>query len=168
LIFGRVGDVFGYKPLVIIGFVWFSIWSLVSGLAIYSNKVLFIFARALAGIGPSISLPNAHAMLGYATSRGSRSNSLMVSSPRSHQPGSFSVLPCQFVRISLVALGIFASAIVLAAVAAIAGIVLPDCPKGKDTYLVQGVKNSLHHYIVQLDLLGSVTGVLGLVLFNFA
>jgi hypothetical protein len=62
----------------------------------------------------------------------------------------------------------FASAIVLAAVAAIAGIVLPDCPKGKDTYLVQGVKNSLHHYIVQLDLLGSVTGVLGLVLFNFA
>jgi MFS family permease len=61
-----MGDVFGYKRLVIIGLFWYSLWSLVSGLAIYSNKVLFIFARALAGIGPSITLPNALAMLGYA------------------------------------------------------------------------------------------------------
>lgn len=66
LIFGRMGNVFGYKRLVVIGLGWYSLWSLVSGLAIYSNQVLFIFSRALADIGSSITLPNALAMSGYA------------------------------------------------------------------------------------------------------
>lgn len=45
LISGRLGDLFGWKRMLIIGFAWFSIWSLVAGLSIYSNHVLFNFAR---------------------------------------------------------------------------------------------------------------------------
>lgn len=164
-----MGDVFGYKPLVIIGLVWFSIWSLVSGLAIYSNKVLFIFARALAGIGPSISLPNALAMLGYAYEPGFKKQ-LAYGLFAAVSPTGI-VLGATFASLFALAWwpwAFFASAIVIAAVAAIAGIMLPDSPKGNDTYHLQGIKTSIHHYIVQLDLLGSVTGVLGLVLFNFA
>jgi len=51
---GRLGDVFGYKKMLLIGFSWFSVWSMVAGLAVYSNLVLFIFARIFQGIGPAI------------------------------------------------------------------------------------------------------------------
>lgn len=64
LLSGRIGDVFGYKRLFIFGFLWFAVWSLIAGLAAYSNSVLFIFARVFQGIGPSICLPNGLALLG--------------------------------------------------------------------------------------------------------
>lgn len=59
-----MGDVFGYKRMLLIGLSWYTIWSMVAGLSVYSNHVLFIVARVLGGIGPSISLPNALALLG--------------------------------------------------------------------------------------------------------
>lgn len=49
LIAGRFGDMFGYKPMIVIGFAWFALWSLVAGVSVYSNAVLFNFARALQG-----------------------------------------------------------------------------------------------------------------------
>ncbi len=61
---GRLGDVFGWKLMLIVGFAWYAVWSIVLGLSWYSNHVLFIFARVLQGIGPSICLPNALALLG--------------------------------------------------------------------------------------------------------
>lgn len=45
LISGRLGDLFGWKTMLIIGFAWFSLWSLVAGLSVHSNHVLFNFAR---------------------------------------------------------------------------------------------------------------------------
>lgn len=44
LISGRLGDVFGYKKMLIIGYVWYSIWSLVCGLAVYRGSFMFTFA----------------------------------------------------------------------------------------------------------------------------
>ena len=78
LISGRFGDMFGYKKLLIIGFSWFAVWSLVAGLAVYSNHVLFVFARVLQGIGPAITLPNGLALLGATYAPGRRKD--MVSS----------------------------------------------------------------------------------------
>ena len=57
LVAGRFGDLFGYKRMWIIGFSWFSVWSMVAGLSTYSNHVLFDFARVFQGIGPAIILP---------------------------------------------------------------------------------------------------------------
>ena len=71
---GRLGDVFGWKRMLVIGYVWFAIWSTISGLAWYSNHVLFIFSRVLAGIGPAICLPNGLAMLGALYQPGKRKN----------------------------------------------------------------------------------------------
>lgn len=31
---GRLGDVFGHKKLVLIGWLWFSVWSVVAGLSV--------------------------------------------------------------------------------------------------------------------------------------
>lgn len=63
---GRLGDMFGYKPIYLIGMAWFSLWSLVCGLAVYSDHVLFVFARVLQGIGPALVLPNGLAQIGRA------------------------------------------------------------------------------------------------------
>lgn len=70
LIAGRLGDVFGYKRMLIIGFSWFTVWSVVEGLASYSGHVLFIFARVFAGIGPAITLTNGLAILGASYAPG--------------------------------------------------------------------------------------------------
>lgn len=39
---GRLGDLFGWKRMLIFGYVWFAIWTIISGLAWYSNYILFI------------------------------------------------------------------------------------------------------------------------------
>lgn len=72
LVFGRFGDIFGYKLMLLIGFAWMALWSTVLGLAVYSNHVLFTFARVLQGIGPAILLPNGLAILGATYPPGRR------------------------------------------------------------------------------------------------
>lgn len=91
LISGRMGDVFGWKRMFVIGFAWFSVWSIVAGLAVYSNHVLFIFARVLQGIGPAITLPNGLALLGSTYNPGPRKD--MVSTFRDLEPLRVPVLP---------------------------------------------------------------------------
>lgn len=44
LISGRLGDIFGYKTMIIIGYLWYSLWSLVCGLSIYRDSFMFTFA----------------------------------------------------------------------------------------------------------------------------
>jgi MFS family permease len=68
---GRLGDTYGYKRMLIIGYAWFAVWTLVSGVSSYSNHVLFVFARVLAGIGPAMTLPNGVALLGASYENGS-------------------------------------------------------------------------------------------------
>ncbi|KAI7555733.1 hypothetical protein KC316_g13730, partial [Hortaea werneckii] len=74
LLSGRLGDVFGYKRMLVVGYSWFALWSMIAGLAVYSNHVLFIWARVLQGIGPSICLPNGLALLGALYEPGMRKN----------------------------------------------------------------------------------------------
>ena len=71
---GRLGDLFGWKKMLVIGYVWSGVWAAISGLAWYSNHVLFIFSRVLGGIGPAICLPNGLAMLGALYRPGKRKN----------------------------------------------------------------------------------------------
>ena len=74
LLSGRCGDVFGYKNMLIVGYIWFAIWNVVAGCSVYldgnGGQVLFIFARVLGGIGPAILLPNALGLLGATYNEG--------------------------------------------------------------------------------------------------
>lgn len=76
LLSGRCGDLFGYKSMVIVGFMWFAIWNVVAGCSIYvagdGGQILFILARVLSGIGPAILLPNALGLLGATYEEGRR------------------------------------------------------------------------------------------------
>ena len=64
LVTGRLGDHFGHKYVFIFGWIWLSIWSLISGFA--HNVVLFDFARAMTGLGSGALVPNSFALLARA------------------------------------------------------------------------------------------------------
>lgn len=40
---GRLGDVYGHKNLVLIGWLWFSVWSVVTGLSVYISFSLMSY-----------------------------------------------------------------------------------------------------------------------------
>ncbi|KAG5926797.1 hypothetical protein E4U53_002992, partial [Claviceps sorghi] len=69
---GRLGDVLGYKRMLLAGLAWFSLWSLVAGLSVYADYTLAVLSRVLQGVGPAVCLPNALAILGAAYPPGHR------------------------------------------------------------------------------------------------
>jgi Dipeptide/tripeptide permease len=78
LVSGRCGDLFGYRRMFIIGFCWIAVWSLVAGLSVYSNYILFVFARVFQGIGGALLMPNALALLGATYQQGKRKNMIFA------------------------------------------------------------------------------------------
>lgn len=69
---GRLGDLMGYKRMFVGGWLWFALWSLFAGVAVYSGQIFFDISRAMQGIGPAILLPNALAILGRTYPPGRR------------------------------------------------------------------------------------------------
>ncbi|KAF4123595.1 Major Facilitator Superfamily [Geosmithia morbida] len=167
LIFGRFGDVFGYKRMLIIGYSWFSIWTMVAGVASYSNKVLFIFARVFQGIGPAILLPNALAILGATYAPGRRK--AMVFSLFGACAPSGATVGALFAGLFVYgdpnwwSWTFYSFAIALACMAVLTVFVVPELHSGTP---VAGM--TLKQIISELDPLGGLTGVLSLVLINFA
>lgn len=45
---------YGHKKIYLIGWLWFAVWSLISGFSYNSGVVLFSVCRALQGIGEFI------------------------------------------------------------------------------------------------------------------
>jgi MFS family permease len=162
---GRLGDTFGYKTIFLVGMGWFSVWSMVTGLAVYSNHVLFTFGRVLQGIGPALCLPNGMAILG-ATYAPGRRKSLVFAAFAATAPGG-AVLGAVFA--SLFALTWWpwtwwCFSIVLAATTVLGYYAIPPCPPSDTAKIPPTWKGKL----AQLDLPGAITGVTGLILFNFA
>lgn len=95
LLSGRCGDLFGYKNMLIVGFVWFAIWNIVAGCSVYvdgnGGQVLFIFSRVLGGIGPAILLPNALGLLGATYNEGRRKD-MVFSLFGACAPGKYSLI----------------------------------------------------------------------------
>ena len=163
LMAGRLGDVYGYKRMLLIGFAWFSIWSMVAGLAVYSSHVLFNFARVFQGIGPAIVLPNALAILGATYSPGKRK--AMVFAIFGATAPSGAVLGSAFAGLFNLAWwpwAFWSFAIALACITIVGLYVIPDPPSKISQ------QRSFHDKVSDLDLLGGFCGVTALVLINFA
>lgn len=169
---GRFGDVFGYKRMLLIGFSWFSLWTLVAGLSVYSNHVLFNIARTLQGMGPAICLPNGLAVLGSTYPPGRRKN--MVFSIFGATAPLGSVLGATFSSLFALAWwpwAFFSFAIILAATALAGQLLIPTPPPPPSSTILSKTaphKPTAWHRIRQLDPLGSITGVASLVLIDFA
>lgn len=163
LLAGRFGDVYGYKKMLIVGFSWFSLWSMIAGLAVYSNHVLFDFARVFQGLGPAICLPNGLAILGASYAPGPRK--AMVFAIFGATAPSGAIVGGAFAGLFNLAWWpwtFWSFAIALACIAVMGSYVIPDPPRklAKAT--------SLREKIAELDLLGGLTGVTALILINFA
>ncbi|CAG9940311.1 unnamed protein product [Clonostachys rosea f. rosea IK726] len=160
---GRLGDVFGYKRMLLIGFGWFSVWSMVAGLSVYSNYKLAVIARVFQGIGPAITLPNGVAIFG-------------ASYPPGHRKAMVFAFFGAVAPIGAIFGGLFGSllnlvwwpwaqwvlAIWLLVLVVLGHFALPEIPCKHS--LPTGWKD----WVVSLDLPGAVVGVAALILFNFA
>ncbi|KAK0628738.1 major facilitator superfamily domain-containing protein [Bombardia bombarda] len=165
LVSGRLGDLYGHKRMLVIGYLWFALWTLIAGLAVYSNVVLFYFARALQGIGPSILLPNALAVLGSSYPPGARKH--MVFAIFGAMAPAGSVLGSAMAAVFALAWWpwtFFSFAVALVFLAGLTVIVIPE-PSARD-HLAHDA--DFWAKIKQIDLPGAAAGVTSLVLINIA
>jgi MFS family permease len=163
LISGRMGDLFGYKKMLVIGYAWFSVWSMVAGLAVYSNYTLFVFARVLQGIGPAIALPNGLAIFGATYAPGKRKAMVFAIFGACAPNGSIAGSAMAGVlALAWWPWAFWAEAIALAVIAVLSAYVIPSPAVKADTSLF--MREKLRH----LDLLGATSGIAALVLMNFA
>ncbi|TWU74853.1 hypothetical protein ED733_001898 [Metarhizium rileyi] len=160
---GRLGDVFGYKRMLLTGLAWFSLWSLIAGLSVYSNYTLAVFSRVLQGIGPAICLPNALAILGAAYPPGHRKAMVFAFFGAVAPIGG--VVGGVFASLLTLAWwpwALWAMAIWLAILTLVGQFAIPDLPQ--KVFPPRGWKD----WVETLDLGAALVGVVALVLFNFA
>lgn len=176
---GRLGDRYGHKRLFLFGFAWYSLWSVICGLSAYSTYVLLAVARGFQGIGPGIILPNALALIGKSYEAGRKKNLIFAlfgaSAPTGWVFGAvFSTLIAETAWWPW-AFWIFAFVCALA-VGAGSFVIPPDKTtsdaQDKETGNEEDSRHDLAHAgpkaHLPLDIPGMLSGMTGLILFNFA
>lgn len=160
---GRLGDVFGYKRMLVIGLSWFSLWSLIAGLSAYSNFTLAVFSRVLQGIGPALCLPNALAVFGVSYPPGHR-KAMVFAFFGAVAPigGVIGGAIASALELVWWPWALWAMAMWLAVLAVIAIFAIPDLPRHGP------LPKDWKSWIETLDIPGAILGILALVLFNFA
>lgn len=155
---GRLGDIYGLKKMMIGGYIWTIIWSLLSGIAYYSTVEFYIVARAFEGLGIAFIMPNMMGIAGTVyTPRTQRKNMVFAliggCAPIGACMGAFfSGLIANFTARWDWAQ--YAHAIAMAATLIVTWWIVPD-------NLPVNANN------VSMDWWGSLLGVTSLVLFNF-
>lgn len=75
LIAGKLGDIYGHRNILILGWIWFGVWSAIAGCSAFTESAIFFdIARAFQGIGPAFLLPNALAIAGRTYAPGPKKN----------------------------------------------------------------------------------------------
>lgn len=157
---GRWGDLYGHKNLFIFGYAWYAVWSLVAGFSIWARSVVvFALFRALQGIGPAILLPNGIAILARTYPAGRRKE-VVLSFFGAAAPTGF-VAGAAFT-------GLFAELVWWPWAYWIHGIVLANLAWLATVNIPKDLLPERKHPLRELDLGGTVLGVTGLTLFNFA
>ena len=164
----RLGSLFGQKRIFVIGFFWFSIWSVLAGLGPYVERggangmVYFCVCRAVQGIGPALVVPNGQALLARAYILGPRRNLVMclfgASAPAGFVVGA--VMASLFAKLMSWEWAYFVLGAVCVTLACQSMIVLPA---DHTTPKTMGVR-----YVELLDVPGMILAVSGLALIAFA
>lgn len=163
LVAGRIGDLFGYKKIFVIGMLWFAVWSMIAGLSVYSNEYLFVFARVLQGLGPAALLPNGLALLGVSYPPGPRKNmAFALFGACAPGGGVFGFLFSGLFELAWWPWTFWSFAIALVLLAGFSTLVIPAQCRSHDQ------DKGLREKLQMMDIPGAITGVAALVLFNFA
>ncbi|KAI1160898.1 major facilitator superfamily transporter [Nemania serpens] len=183
LLAGRLGDLYGYKRLFLIGNLWFALSSLLAGFAIFipiqnsapiqARYVVFLLARVLQGIGPALMIPNGVALLGVTYVPGQR-KAMLFAIFGAMAPASAIISPAVTSLFALVwwPYAFWAFAIVLVGVTVAGVYVIPD-PSTAAEGRGQTIDRDQHpqgfvNLCAELDVLGALTGVSGLVFISVA
>lgn len=141
-----------------LNFSWYGLWSLITGLTVYSHSQIFYdVCRAMQGIGPATLLPNAVAILGRTYPQGRRKN-MIFSLFGATAPWGFIIgagFSSVLAQLAWWPWAYWCLTIACCLAAAVAYFIIPS--QADD-----GVMDK------SMDYLGSVTGVSGLVLLNVA
>lgn len=154
---GRLGDLYGYKLMFIIGNMIYGVWSLIVGFSGFTTSdVFFNVARAMQGIGPACCMPNAVALIGHYFPAGKKKMNYLAAfgavAPAGFVFGAlFSAIFTQFVWWPWL---FWVGGIVCLAVAVASYWIIPSHIGNREAG--------------KFDWAGSVTGVSGLILINFA
>ncbi|KAK8054261.1 major facilitator superfamily domain-containing protein [Apiospora saccharicola] len=163
LVAGRIGDLWGYKRVFVAGMLWFALWSLVAGLSVYSNYVLFIFARVLQGFGPAVLLPNGLAILGVTYPPGLKKNmAFALFGACAPGGGVFGFVFGALFELAWWPWAFWSFALTLFGLAAFSTWSIPTPERTADQ------DKPLREKLVMMDIPGAITGVVALILFNFA
>jgi MFS family permease len=140
LVSARLGDIFGHKNMVCIGFGWMALWSMVAGLSVYSDYVLFLFARTFQGMGAALVQPNGLVLLGRAYTSGSKKKNMGFALFGAMAPtgaclgATFGAI---FAQLSWWPVTFFSASVVCIVLAALASVILPTPPSSSTQILVK-------------------------------
>mmetsp|Transcript_77154 Transcript_77154/g.89776 ORF Transcript_77154/g.89776 Transcript_77154/m.89776 type:complete len:547 (-) Transcript_77154:57-1697(-) len=165
---GRLGDLYGHKNLVIFGWIWMGIFSIICGLAAYvpddRGSRFFSAMKAMQGIGPAILLPNGIAIIGLTYPPGLKKN-MIFSLFGATAPGGF-VIGAAFSALlaehAWWPWGYWIMGIVNVVLAFLVIFIVPSRPHAAPR--PRGFKATWN----SLDITGIILGLAGLLLFNFA
>ncbi|KAF2873782.1 major facilitator superfamily domain-containing protein [Massariosphaeria phaeospora] len=159
---GRLGDMYGHKRIYLVGWMWFAAWSFISGFCYTSGIIFFSICRALQGIGPALLIPNAVALIGRTLPLGQQRMigfaCFGACGPLGAAVGA--VFAALLADTAWWPWSFWILAIVCLIVMALAFVILPD-----DIPSVSEDAGSQRPYF---DYWGTITGVTGLILINFA
>lgn len=160
---GRLGDMYGHKRMYLIGWVWFAVFSFIAGFSYDWDVITFSALRGLQGIGPAILIPNAIALIGRTLPVGNERNIAFAcfgaAGPTGATAGAvFAAMlaqlawwPWEFWILTMTCMLAFVAT----------WFIIPDPePANSTTFPIPSKP--------KFDWLGAITGVLGLILLNFA
>ncbi|RDW73402.1 hypothetical protein BP6252_07309 [Coleophoma cylindrospora] len=166
LVAGRVGDIWGYKRVFLVGWIWSGFWALLAGISAYTHSMIFFdICRAFQGIGSAIIVPISLAIIGSVYNEGHRKN-LAFSLYAAGAPIGFtlgaviSALLAQFARWEW---AYYLTTIVCCLMAAMSYLVVPDLELESRQDEPRRDRTAK-----TFDWIGAFTGVSGLVLINLA
>ncbi|OWP02436.1 hypothetical protein B2J93_3224 [Marssonina coronariae] len=173
LIAGRLGDLYGHKRFFMAGFVWYGVWSLLCGFAVYVPRsanhslIFFDICRAMQGIGPAFLLPNVVAILGRTYPPGRRKE-MVFSIFGATAPSGFvvgAVFSSLFAQLAWWPWAFWTMGIMCFVMALAGYFAIPFSPPPQLPSLPAAGRTTA---FARTDALGCVTGVTALVLINFA
>ncbi len=183
LLAGRLGDIYGYKRLFLIGNLWFALSSLLAGFAVFipiqistyrqTRYVVFLLARLLQGIGPALMIPNGVALLGVTYVPGPR-KAMLFAIFGAMAPASAIISPAITGLFALLwwPYAFWAFAIVLVGITLAGLYVIPDpsvtAERGEENIGAGQNHQGFLNLCAELDVLGALTGVSGLVFVSVA
>lgn len=163
LIAGRLGDTYGHKRIFLVGFIWSSVWSAVSGASFYSTHVLFMTSRVFHGLGAALCLPNGIALLAQTYPSGKK-KAMVFTLVATMAPIGIIVGAASASLFALAwwPLTYWSFALTLVIIAGVGYFVVPNSTQKNET------PTNLRAAMSELDIPGAVTGVSALVLISFS